>query len=154
MFEYSDEEKRYVSVHHPFTMPESLEMLNKPDKCLSKSYDMVLNGYEIGGGSIRIHDNKMQQEVFKKLGISEKEANNKFGFFLEALKYGTPPHGGLAFGLDRIVMLLAKTDNIKDVIAFPKTQTASDLMSEAPSEVDSKQLKELGIKIIKDDKNE
>lgn len=153
MFEYSDTEKRYMATHHPFTMPESINKLNNPEKCLSKAYDIVLNGYELGGGSIRIHDQKMQQEVFKALGISEIDAKEKFGFFLDALKYGTPPHGGIAFGLDRIVMLLAGTDNIKDVIAFPKTQTASDLMCEAPSKVDLNQLKDLGI-IIKEDKNE
>ncbi|MDD2238484.1 MAG: aspartate--tRNA ligase [Bacilli bacterium] len=154
MFEYSETEKRYMATHHPFTKPESIEKLNKPEECLSVAYDIVLNGYEIGGGSIRIHNQKMQHEVFKALGISEIDAKEKFGFFLEALKYGTPPHGGIAFGLDRIVMLLSGTDNIKDVIAFPKTQTAADLMCEAPSDVDAMQLKDLGINIIKDGKNE
>lgn len=154
MFEYSETEKRYVATHHPFTMPESLDKLKNPSECLSVSYDMVLNGYEIGGGSIRIHDEKMQAEVFKALGISEREAELKFGFFIDALKYGTPPHGGIAFGLDRIVMLLSKTDNIKDVIAFPKTQSAADLMSDAPTEVDINQLDELGISIIKEKSND
>ncbi|MDD2207941.1 MAG: aspartate--tRNA ligase [Bacilli bacterium] len=154
MFEYSETEKRYVATHHPFTMPESLDKLKNPSECLSVSYDMVLNGYEIGGGSIRIHDEIMQGEVFKALGISDVEAKLKFGFFIDALKYGTPPHGGIAFGLDRIVMLLSKTDNIKDVIAFPKTQSAADLMSDAPTEVDINQLDELGISIIKEKSND
>lgn len=152
MFEYSESENRYVTTHHPFTMPESTQKLNDPANCLSVAYDLVLNGYELGGGSIRIHNQKMQSEVFKALGISEEEAKRKFGFFLEALKYGTPPHGGIAFGLDRIVMLLSNTDNIRDVITFPKTQSASDLMCEAPSEVEIKQLDELGIALIKGDK--
>ncbi|MDD4187461.1 MAG: aspartate--tRNA ligase [Bacilli bacterium] len=151
MFEYSKTENRYVSTHHPFTMPESLDKLKTPNQCLSVSYDMVLNGYEIGGGSIRIHEEKIQGHVFKALGISDEEAELKFGFFIDALKYGTPPHGGIAFGLDRIIMLLAKTDNIKDVIAFPKTQSATDLMSDAPNEVDINQLEELGISIMKED---
>ncbi len=147
MFEYSETEKRYVATHHPFTMPESIEKLNDPANCLSVAYDFVLNGYEIGGGSIRIHDEKMQKAVFKALGITEEDAKEKFGFFLEALKYGTPPHGGIAFGLDRIVMLLAKTDNIRDVVAFPKTQSATDLMTASPSEVTKLQLDELGISV-------
>ncbi len=147
MFEYKKEENRYVSTHHPFTMPESIYKLKDKENCLSKAYDFVLNGYEIGGGSIRIHKEEIQKEVFKELGISSEEADLKFGFLLDALKYGTPPHGGLAFGLDRIVMLLTKTDNIKDVIAFPKTQAASDLMSSAPSKVTLDQLKELGLKL-------
>ena len=151
MFEYSETEKRYMATHHPFTMPESIEKLKDPKNCSSVAYDMILNGYELGGGSIRIHDENMQKEVFNALGISEEDAKEKFGFFLDALKYGTPPHGGLAFGLDRIVMLLSGTDNIKDVIAFPKTQSASDLMSEAPSGVDINQLKELGISLLKED---
>ena len=111
---------------------------------------MVLNGYEIAGGSIRIHDEKTQSEVFKALGINKEEADLKFGFFLDALKFGTPPHGGIAFGLDRVVMLLAKTNNIKDVVAFPKTQTTSDLMTNAPSTVSKLQLDELGINIKED----
>ena len=152
MFEYSDTEKRYMATHHPFTRPESIEKLSDPQNCLSTAYDMVLNGYELGGGSIRIHEEQMQKEVFNALEISEVDARSKFGFFLDALKYGTPPHGGLAFGFDRVVMLLAGTDNIKDVIAFPKTQSAADLMCECPSEVNKEQLKELGIKEI--DKNE
>mgnify|MGYP001032258736 FL=1 len=150
MFEYSVTEKRYVAAHHPFTMPESASKLNDKENCLSLSYDMVLNGYEIAGGSIRIHDEKTQSEVFKALGINKEEADLKFGFFLDALKYGTPPHGGIAFGLDRVVMLLAKTNNIKDVVAFPKTQTTSDLMTNAPSTVSKLQLDELGINIKED----
>lgn len=152
MFEYSEEDGRYYATHHPFTMPESIEkMENDPANCLSVAYDIVLNGNELGGGSIRIHDTKMQSAVFKALGIDEAEAKLKFGFFLDALKYGTPPHGGLAFGLDRMVMLLGGTNNIKDVIAFPKTQSASDLMCEAPSRVDEKQLNELSIKVVPQD---
>ena len=150
MFEYSVTENRYAAAHHPFTMPESLEKLNDKENCLSLSYDMVLNGYEIAGGSIRIHDEKTQSEVFKALGINKEEADLKFGFFLDALKFGTPPHGGIAFGLDRVVMLLAKTNNIKDVVAFPKTQTTSDLMTNAPSTVSKLQLDELGINIKED----
>ena len=148
MFEYSETEKRYMATHHPFTMPESIEKLSDPENCLSVAYDIVLNGNELGGGSIRIHDTKMQKKVFEALGISEEEAKIKFGFFLDALKYGTPPHGGLAFGFDRAVMLLSKSDNIKDVIPFPKTQSASDLMSECPNTVSEEQLKDLGIEIV------
>ena len=148
MFDYSEEQNRYTATHHPFTMPESLEKLSDPANCSSVGYDFVLNGYEIGGGSIRIHNPKMQAEVFKALGISDEEANEKFGFFLEALKYGTPPHGGIAFGLDRLVMLIGGTENIRDVVTFPKTQSASDLMCEAPNLVDEKQLEELSIKVV------
>ncbi|MDD2505089.1 MAG: aspartate--tRNA ligase [Bacilli bacterium] len=154
MFEYSETEKRYVATHHPFTKPETTVKLKDPENCLSVAYDFVLNGYEIGGGSIRIHDEKMQEEVFSALGISKEEAKLKFGFFLDALKYGTPPHGGIAFGLDRIIMLLTGTDNIRDVVAFPKTQSAADLMCEAPSIVDVKQLDELNISIKKGIKND
>ena len=154
MYEYSESEKRYKSCHHPFTMPISVEKLSDYEDCTAKAYDIVLNGYEIGGGSIRIHDPKVQQIVFKELGLTEEDVKKKFGFFVDAFKYGAPPHGGLALGLDRIVMLLCGTENIKDVIAFPKTQSASDLMMEAPSEVTIDQLKELGIRIQVEDTNE
>lgn len=151
-FEYSEEENRYVACHHPFTSPkdEDIERLvNDPGNCYSKAYDMVINGYEAGGGSIRIHNQNIQSEMFKALGFSEEEAYEKFGFFVDALKYGTPPHGGIAFGLDRLTMLLLKTDNIRDVIAFPKTASASCLMSDAPNSVADKQLEELHIKLNK-----
>ena len=151
-FEYSEEENRFVSMHHPFTMPKDEDvdkLITDKANCYSKAYDIVINGYEAGGGSIRIHDQDIQRKMFEALELSDKQVEEKFGFFVEGLKYGTPPHGGLAFGLDRLVMLLAKTENIKDVIAFPKTQSASDLMSECPNVVDDKQLEELKIKIDK-----
>ncbi len=147
MFEYSETDKRYKAMHHPFTMPSSIEDLSNKEKCLSLSYDIVLNGYELGGGSVRIHDPKMQNIVFDALGLTKEQIKEKFGFFTEAFKYGAPPHAGLAIGLERFTMLLTGTDNIKDVIAFPKTQTASDLMSEAPSIVSKEQLNELGLKV-------
>ena len=146
MFEWSEEENRYVSAHHPFTMPKDVSTLDDPENCYARSYDIVLNGYELASGSIRIHDRNIQNKVFEKLGISEEEAQRKFGYLLEAFKYGAPPHGGIAPGLDRITMILSGTDNIKDVVAFPKTQSASCLMTNAPSEASEKQLKELGIK--------
>ncbi|MDF2520768.1 MAG: aspartate--tRNA ligase [Clostridia bacterium] len=148
LLEYDEEENRYVAKHHPFTSPmdEDIPMLDtNPGEVRAKAYDMVLNGYEIGGGSIRIHNQQLQEKMFGLLGFSEEQAWAKFGFLLEAFKYGTPPHGGLAFGLDRIIMLLTGTDNIKDVVAFPKTQTASCLMTNAPSPADEKQLEELKI---------
>lgn len=147
-FEWSEEENRFISCHHPFTMPKDSDvdkLINDKAHCYSKAYDIVINGYEAGGGSIRIHDNQVQEKMFEALELSKEEIDNKFGFFVEALKYGTPPHGGFALGLDRMTMLLTKTDNIRDVIAFPKTASASDLMSNCPTEVDSKQLTELGI---------
>ena len=151
-FEYSEEENRYMACHHPFTSPKDDDiekLLTDPSKCYSKAYDMVINGYEAGGGSIRIHDQEIQAKVFEALGFSKEEAEERFGFFLNALKYGTPPHGGIAFGLDRLAMLLCHTENIRDVIAFPKTASASCLMSEAPNIVATKQLEELHIKLTK-----
>ncbi len=150
LFEYSEDEKRYVAKHHPFTAPmdEDLKYLeNKPEKVRSKAYDMVLNGVEIGGGSIRIHDSKLQERMLKALGFTKEQSWERFGFLLQAFQYGAPPHGGIAYGLDRLVMLLAGEASIREVIAFPKVQNASDLMTEAPSPVDSKQLKELNIDI-------
>ena len=150
-FEYSEEENRYVSCHHPFTAPKDSDvekLLTDKANCYSKAYDIVINGYEAGGGSIRIHSQDIQSKVFEALGFTEKEIEDKFGFFVEALKYGTPPHGGMAFGLDRLTMLLTNTENIRDVIAFPKTASASCLMSEAPNIVSKNQLDELHISTI------
>ena len=150
MFELDEEENRWNALHHPFTSPNEghEEFLSKdPGKCLSKAYDMVINGWEVGGGSIRIHKQDVQANVLKALGISDAEAQEKFGFLLKALQYGAPPHGGIAFGLDRLATLLAGAASIRDVIAFPKTQKAQCLLTEAPSAVDEKQLRELHIKI-------
>jgi aspartyl-tRNA synthetase len=152
MFEYDETEKRYQALHHPFTAPteSDLDKLETtPLEVNSRAYDLVLNGVEIGGGSIRIHDSKLQQRVLKCLGIGEKEAKEKFGFLLEALTFGAPPHGGLAFGLDRLVMLLCREDSIRNVIAFPKTQKATCLMTQAPSKAAAAQLQELAIKTVK-----
>lgn len=151
-FEYSEEEGRYMACHHPFTAPKDSDIQyleGDLSKCYSKAYDMVINGYEAGGGSIRIHNQEVQNKMFKALGLSEEEVREKFGFFVDALKYGTPPHGGLAFGLDRLTMLLVQTENIRDVISFPKTASASCLMSEAPNLVSEHQLKELHIDLRK-----
>ena len=150
MFEYDDEEKRWVALHHPFTAPkdghEDLLETN-PGSALSKAYDMVLNGWEIGGGSVRIHREEVQSKVFRALNIGAEEAAEKFGFLLDALQYGAPPHGGIAFGLDRVVTMMAGAESIRDVIAFPKTQRAQCLLTQAPSTVDEKQLKELHIRL-------
>jgi aspartyl-tRNA synthetase len=148
LLEYDETEGRYYPTHHPFTAPKSVdELRDNPDKALADQYDIVLNGYELGGGSIRIHNTKVQELMFKTLSLTDDVVKERFGFFVDALKYGTPPHGGIALGLDRIVMLMTKTSNIKDVIAFPKTQSTKDLMNESPSNVDEKQLNELGIKV-------
>ena len=150
MFEYDDEAQRYNAVHHPFTAPKDGHedwMVTAPEKCIAKGYDMVLNGWEIGGGSVRIHRADVQQKVFDALKITPEEAQVKFGFLLDALQYGAPPHGGLAFGLDRIVTLMTGAESIRDVIAFPKTQRAQCLLTQAPSLVDEKQLRELHIRL-------
>ena len=149
MYEWSDEEKRWKAMHHPFTAPrdEDIEFLaTDPGRVKANAYDMVLNGVEIGGGSLRIYNAELQEKVFESLGLTQEEAHAKFGFMMDAFQYGTPPHGGLAFGLDRLVMIMAKRASIRDVIAFPKTQSARDVMSNAPSEVDDKQLRELSIR--------
>jgi aspartyl-tRNA synthetase len=150
MFEFDDEAQRYTATHHPFTAPKDGHedwMVSDPAKCISKGYDMVLNGWEMGGGSVRIHRADVQQKVFDALKISPEEAQLKFGFLLDALQYGAPPHGGLAFGLDRIVTMMTGAESIRDVIAFPKTQRAQCLLTQAPSEVDEKQLRELHIRL-------
>ena len=151
-FEWSEEEQRFMASHHPFTSPkdEDVEkLLTDKAHCYSKAYDIVINGYEAGGGSIRIHDQEVQEKMFKALELTEEEIRTKFGFFVDALKYGCPPHGGFALGLERLVMILAETENIRDVMAFPKTASATDLMCECPSAVSDAQLKELGLEIRK-----
>ena len=152
MFEYNNEEKRWESLHHPFTSPntDDIESIKKdPGGAISRAYDLVMNGIELGGGSIRIHDAEMQKAVLGLLGIEKEEAQEKFGFLIDALGFGCPPHGGIAFGLDRTVMLMTESESIRDVIAFPKTQTASCLLTSAPTSVSTKQLRELGIKLSK-----
>ncbi len=151
-FEWSEEEERFMACHHPFTAPKDEDvdkLLNDKANCYSKAYDIVINGYEAGGGSIRIHNQEVQRKMFEALELTDEDIKTKFGFFVDALKYGTPPHGGLAFGLDRMVMLLTNTENIRDVIAFPKTASASCLMSECPSNVDERQLEDLALKVSK-----
>ena len=157
MFEYSEEEDRWVACHHPFTCPldgDEDKLLTDPEHCYAKAYDCVLNGWEIGGGSIRIHREDIQEKVFAALKIGPEEARQKFGFLLDAFKYGAPPHAGLAFGLDRIVAMMVEADSIRDVIAFPKTQRAQCLLTQAPSTVDEKQLRELHIKLRREPKKE
>jgi aspartyl-tRNA synthetase len=154
LLEFDTEENRYIAMHHPFTSPmdEDLELLNtNPADAKAKAYDLVVNGAELGGGSIRIHDSTVQSKMFELLGLADEDVEEKFGYLLKALKYGAPPHGGIALGIDRIVMTLAGTDNIRDVIAFPKTTSGMSLMDNSPSVVDTKQLTELGLAILKKD---
>jgi len=150
MFEWDAEAKRWVAMHHPFTSPrdpDAAALRAAPAAALANAYDMVLNGSEIGGGSVRIHSQEMQSTVFELLGINAQEAQKKFGFLLDALKFGAPPHGGIAFGLDRLAMLMAGADSIREVIAFPKTQTAADPLTDAPTEVSEAQLRELHVRV-------
>ena len=146
MFEYSEEQQRYVSVHHPFTMPnaEDLDkMESDPANCRSIAYDIVYNGNELGGGSVRIHSSEIQEKVFKALGLTEEDIQNKFGFMINAFQYGTPPHAGIALGLDRLIALLTRSDSIRDVIAFPKNSAAKCLMTNAPAMISEEQYREL-----------
>ena len=151
LLEYNEEEKRYEAMHHPFTSPVEEDLVHlkeNPEKVKARAYDLVLNGNEIGGGSIRIHRKDVQQAMFGALKIGEDEAKSKFGFLLDALEYGAPPHGGIALGLDRLVMLICGIESIRDVIAFPKTQKATCLMTDAPSQVSERQLKELSLRTV------
>ncbi len=150
MFEYDDEAQRWNAMHHPFTSPKDGHenyLETDPGKAIAKAYDLVLNGWEMGGGSVRIHREEVQSKVFRALGIEAEEARVKFGFLLDALQYGAPPHGGIAFGLDRMVAMMTGAESIRDVIAFPKTQRAQCLLTQAPSAVDEKQLRELHIRL-------
>ena len=152
LLEYNEDEGRYVAMHHPFTSPmdEDLEYLEtEPGRVRAKAYDIILNGCELGGGSIRIFDDKLQEKMFDIIGLSKEQAHERFGFLLEAFKYGVPPHGGMAYGFDRLVMLLTKSESIRDVIAFPKVQNASEPMTACPDVVEQKQLDELAIAIAK-----
>lgn len=151
LFEYSEEDGRYYACHHPFTAPRKEDedkMLTSPSECYARAYDVVLNGYELGGGSIRIHEDDVQKKMFQALGLSDRDIKEKFGFFVQAFQYGTPPHGGLALGLERLVMLICGSENMKDVVAFPKTASASCLMSEAPNTVELNQLEDLAIQVV------
>lgn len=155
--EYNEEDGRFYAMHHPFTMPnpDDLQYLESdPGRVKALAYDIVLNGVELGGGSIRIHDQKIQKRMFEALGITEEDQEKKFGFFVDALKYGTPPHGGLAYGLDRLVMLLSGSDSIREVIAFPKNQNAVCMMSGAPGEIEKAQLDELAIQVVLEEKKD
>ena len=150
MFEYSEEENRWVASHHPFTAPKEEDidkLFSDPGNVSSRAYDLVLNGYELLSGSIRIHDQDLQEKIFEAIGLTMEQAKERFGFFLEAFRYGTPPHGGVGIGLERLIMVLAGTDNIRDVVAFPTTNSSLDLMSDAPNVVDKAQLDILGIEI-------
>ena len=156
LLEWSEEEERFVAMHHPFTMPmeEDWDRIDSdPGSVRAKAYDIVLNGVELGGGSVRIHQNDIQEKMFDVIGLEKEEAQEKFGFLLTAFKYGVPPHAGLAYGLDRLVMLLTKADSIRDVIAFPKNKDAADLMSGAPDVVEQKQLDELYLQIEQEEEN-
>ena len=153
LLEWSEEQNRYTAMHHPFTMPmeEDLHLIDTdPGKVRAKAYDIVLNGTELGGGSVRIFNNEIQNKMFEVLGFTKEQAQEQFGFLLNAFKYGVPPHAGLAYGLDRLIMLMAKEDSIRDVIAFPKVKDASCLMTEAPTRVEQKQLDELGIALVEE----
>ena len=155
LFEWSDEQERYLAMHHPFTMPfaEDVELMNTDDKgrARAEAYDIVLNGTELGGGSVRIHQNDVQEKMFTALGFTVEEAHDRFGFLLDAFQYGVPPHAGLAYGLDRLIMLMVGADSIRDVIAFPKVKDASDLMTDAPTAVDDAQLAELGLTVVQEE---
>ena len=156
LFSWDEDNQRFDSVHHPFVAPKDKDIktaISEPEKAISKGYDIVINGYEVAGGSIRIHDQKLQQKIFETMNLTKDDISNKFGFFIDALKFGTPPHGGIAFGLDRLVMLLAGVNNIRDVIAFPKTTSASALMEDSPNTVSDEQLDDLSIGIKENEKN-